>query len=456
MAHEWGAIFIFGLVVITILIRPRKINEAAPALSGAILVLILGYVSLADINNVFHIVSGAAMITLSTIVMSSILDRAGFFRWAAQRIAIKACGSSLKLFIYALVLSFLMTLFFNNDGSILITTPILVTLTKEIGLSKKQSLPILLGSALIATSSSAPIGVSNIANLIALGIVGLNLNMYAELMFLPSMLGILTCGFLLYLVFRKSLRFKYSLSSEPKPKLVFPPPPVTHHRPPHEHWRHQFVRMPAVDTVLFKIGISVVIIVRFGFFAATAFNIPPEFVALAGALFLFIFYSMRNPHDSMKILYDIPWHIIIFAISMYVLVYSLKNAGLTAFLGSILTFASGHSLFGSIFSTGLLLTVLSCITNNLPAVMIGTITLTDLHLPMTTLQLSYLANIIGSDIGSLLLPIGTLASLLWFHIVTRSVKISWFDYIKVSFVVIPPSLFVSLLSLWAWGGFVLR
>jgi arsenical pump membrane protein len=456
MAHEWGAILIFGLVVSAILIRPRKIRESVFALIGAVLVLVFGYVTPADVQNVFSIVSGAAIITLSTIVMSSILDRAGFFRWAARRIALKAQGSGLKLFIYALLLSFFMTLFFNNDGSILITTPILVSLTNEIGLSKQQAIPILLGSALIATSSSAPIGVSNIANLIALRIVGLNLNMYAVLMFLPSMFGIMTCGLLLYFVFRKSLKFNYLLEPRRKPKLTFPPLPDSHRLLPHEHKGHISPSPPAIDTVLFKVGIFIVIVVRCGFFVATSFNIPPEYVALAGATFLFIFYFVRNPGKSATILRDIPWHIIVFAISMYVVVYSLKNIGLTSFLGNILTSISGQSPFGLIFATGISFTVLSCITNNLPAVMIGTLTLTGLHLPVATLQLSYLANILGSDIGSLLLPIGTLASLLWFHIVTRSVRISWFEYIKVSFIVIPPSLLVALFSLWLWGGLILR
>jgi arsenical pump membrane protein len=81
--------------------------------------------------------------------------------------------------------------------------------------------------------------------------------------------------------------------------------------------------------------------------------------------------------------------------------------------------------------------------------------LTDMHLDGTFRKLSYLANVIGGDIGSLLLPMGTLASLLWFHIVSKRVKITWTDYMKVSFLVIPPSLIVSLVALYVWGSFTL-
>lgn len=69
--------------------------------------------------------------------------------------------------------------------------------------------------------------------------------------------------------------------------------------------------------------------------------------------------------------------------------------------------------------------------------MIGTITLTEMGLDPVTLKTIYLANIIGSDIGSLLLPIGTLASLIWMYILKQNkIKVKWKDYLSVSLIVI--------------------
>jgi arsenical pump membrane protein len=198
MEASWVVLLVLLAVVAVILWRPRGINEALPAAVGALTIYGLGFVDSTDLNSVLHVVSGAGLTIVATILMSSVLERAGFFRWAAFQIAHKAQGSGKVLFFLTLLLSFFMTIFFNNDGSILITTPIILEITQRLRFNKKQSLPYLLGGALIATASSAPIGVSNLANLIALASVGLDLNQYAELMLIPSLLGIGVCAALLY------------------------------------------------------------------------------------------------------------------------------------------------------------------------------------------------------------------------------------------------------------------
>jgi arsenical pump membrane protein len=100
---------------------------------------------------------------------------------------------------------------------------------------------------------------------------------------------------------------------------------------------------------------------------------------------------------------------------------------------------------------GTITAVLSNIFNNHPALMISTLALTEMGLDPLIMKTVYLANIIGSDIGSLILPIGTLATLLWMHILKKNkIKITWMDYIKVTLVVIPPTLIFTLLSLYLW------
>jgi arsenical pump membrane protein len=105
---------------------------------------------------------------MATIVMAIILESFGFFHWATDGLAARSKGNGIRLFWYVNLICFLMTLFFNNDGSILITTPILLILLERLGLKNHEKTPYLLSGALIATASSAPIGISNIVNLIAL------------------------------------------------------------------------------------------------------------------------------------------------------------------------------------------------------------------------------------------------------------------------------------------------
>ncbi|WP_283778461.1 ArsB/NhaD family transporter, partial [Lysinibacillus sp. D4A1_S13] len=69
---------------------------------------------------------------------------------------------------------------------------------------------------------------------------------------------------------------------------------------------------------------------------------------------------------------------------------------------------------------------------------ISTLTFLKMSIDPLTEKIIYLANIFGSDIGLLLLPIGTLATLIWMHIIRQhGEKVSWSVYIKTTIIVVP-------------------
>lgn len=138
-------------------------------------------------------------------IMAIALESFGFFYWVAAKLLQQSKGSGIKLFWLTNLLCFLMTIFLNNDGSILITTPILLLVLKYLGLKKHQKTPYLLSGVLIATASSAPIGVSNIVNLISLKIIGMDLYLHTAMMFVPSMMGLIFMTCLLFMFFYKRL-----------------------------------------------------------------------------------------------------------------------------------------------------------------------------------------------------------------------------------------------------------
>ena len=128
-----------------------------------------------------------------------------------------------------------------------------------------------------------------------------------------------------------------------------------------------------------------------------------------------------SPFDLLK---KTPWHIFIFAFTMYIIVYGLQNIGLTAFLVQQLEPIVKAHLFNSSLIMGSVISVLSNVFNNHPALMIGTLALTEMNIDPITMKTIYLANIIGSDMGSLLLPTGTLATLIWMHILKICIQIN--------------------------------
>lgn len=437
----WLTIASFLLTLGFIFWRPRGINEAIPAAIGAIVVILSGSVTFSDLGLIAETISGAAITIMATIVMAIVLESFGFFNWMAEKLAEKAKGSGIRLFWYVNLLCFLMTLFFNNDGSILITTPILVILLNNMGLKNHQKIPYLLSGALIATASSAPIGVSNIVNLIALKIVHMSLYLHTAMMFVPATLGLLLLTWLLFLRFKKVLPKTIptkvtglSLSSYHPLK----PSPLKHAS---EKDRSRFMR----NVLLF------VFAVRVSLFVASFLSIPVSLMAVFGSFVLLGWrwaYLKIPPTDMVK---KTPWYIIVFAFSMYVIIYGLNNIGLTEWLIHFMhPLVSGSLLHASVLM-GVLLSVLSNIFNNHPALMVGTLTLTNMDLPLLSLKISYLANVIGSDMGSLLLPMGTLATLMWMHIVRKGkVMISWWQYMKITFVVIPPATLFTLVILYYW------
>lgn len=461
-------LIVFILSVIFLMWRPKGMNEAVPPTIGAVVLIMAGIVPVADLYKIVNIVSGAAITILSTIVMSIVLESIGFFRWAAYNIVKHAKGSGILLYWYIILLCFLMTLFFNNDGSILITTPIIIQIVTILNLKMSQKIPYLVAGALVATASSAPIGVSNLANLIALNIVGLDLNTYTYYMFVPSMLGILSIVLLLFFYFRKEIprRIAGFPQAAPSPS-VSDVPRGYYSLEIVEKWVHHRESRPGVsfhpliesaeenkesmDWWLFRVCLFLVIVIRASFFAGSAVGIPIEWIAIFGALILIALRSFRTGKSPADLLKKTPWHIILFAFSIYVIVYSLHNIGLTAFIVAHLKDFIVTSDFHAVMGYGLFVTAMSNLLNNLPSVMIGTLALTDMGLSAHTLQVAYLANIIGSDIGSLLTPVGTLASLIWIYLLRKNkIPMKWTHYFKITLTVIPIGLLVSLFSLFLW------
>lgn len=288
--------------------RPKGLNEAIPATFGALMVLLCGSVSLADLGEIGTKVTGASVTILATMIMAIALESFGFFYWVAAKLLQQSKGSGIKLFWLTNLLCFLMTIFLNNDGSILITTPILLLVLKYLGLKKHQKTPYLLSGVLIATASSAPIGVSNIVNLISLKIIGMDLYLHTAMMFVPSMMGLIFMTCLLFMFFYKRL-----------PKNL---PDIPSHFQSLRHRRYHPLHSPSAplpernQTKIMLFVLAFVFLVRMSLFAASYTGISVPLVAVIGSFILLSWrwiYFKTSPRD---LLYKSPWHIFIFAFTM--------------------------------------------------------------------------------------------------------------------------------------------
>jgi len=197
---------------------------------------------------------------------------------------------------------------------------------------------------------------------------------------------------------------------------------------------------------MFKFSWFFLALLMVGYFIGDYYNLPISLFALGGAL---IFLAIANHYKAVKPIMTIkaaPWQVVWFSIGLYVVVYGLKNAGLTDVIASWIETLSHQGEAVAIIGTGFLSGVISSVMNNMPTIMIMDIAIDKVGYAGNE-ALVY-ANILGSNLGPKMTPIGSLATLLWLHVLAqKGMKIGWGEYMKVGLVITPPVLFVALLGL---------
>jgi arsenical pump membrane protein len=180
-----------------------------------------------------------------------------------------------------------------------------------------------------------------------------------------------------------------------------------------------------------------------GYFLGDVLHLPVSVFALGGGvLFLFI-ASQRKAAKFYLTVKTAPWQVVWFSIGLYIVVYGLKNAGLTNEISLIVGELVKLGEPAAVIGVGFLAAGLSAIMNNMPTVMVMDIALK----PHANDLLAY-ANIIGCNLGPKMTPFGSLATLLWLHVLDKKgVKIGFLEYSKFGLLVTPPILLIVLASL---------
>lgn len=421
------AVFLFAATISLVVWRPRNLGIGWTTAMGAVLAVALHVVTMADVWAVIQIVWDAMLTFIGIIITSTVLERMGFFEWAALKVAHAAHGDGRRVFFYVTLLGAAVSAFFSNDGAALILTPIVLEKMHLLKLDAKRTLPFVIASGFIADTTSLPLVVSNLVNIVSADYFHIGFVTYALHMVVPNLFSLAASATFLYLLFRKDIPRTYDPDGLPT------------------------ASESVLDQRMFRYTWVLLALLMAGYILTEILSIPVALVAGAIAIAFLILGAKHHVVRPSTVLRGAPWSIIVFAIGMYVVVYGLRDAGLIHWLGAFIHWYSGGGLFVGTLTTGYLAAFLSNVMNNLPAVMVGALSVHAAGGGGIMHQTLVYANVIGCDLGPKITPLGSLATLLWLHILSRrGLTISWWQYVKTGFVLTIPTLFVTLLGLYLW------
>jgi arsenical pump membrane protein len=418
------AVLIFVTTITLVIWQPKGLGIGWSALGGAAVALLLGVVSLSDVPVVWGIVWNATAAFVAIIIISLLLDEAGFFEWAALHVARWGKGNGRRLFALVVLLGAAVSSLFANDGAALILTPIVIAMLRALGYGDKATLAFVMAAGFIADTASLPLVVSNLVNIVSADFFGLGFGEYASVMVPVDLAAIAATLGVLMLFFRRDIPATYDLAAL---------------RAPREAIR---------DAATFRAGWIVLALLLLGFFLLEPLGVPVSAVAAAGAILLLAIAGRGHVIQTRKVMREAPWQVVIFSLGMYLVVYGLRNAGLTDHLAALLDQTAQGGVWGAALGTGMIAAALSSVMNNMPTVLVGALSIDAAHATGAVKEAMIYSNVIGCDLGPKLTPIGSLATLLWLHVLgQKGIRIGWGYYFRVGVTLTIPILIITLSTL---------
>ena len=387
-------------------------------LAGAVVMLLSGCISLnAAVAGITadSPVNPLKILTLfiSMTVLSEFLDEAGFFGYLADRVFLKANGSQYRLFFSLYFTVSLLRVFTSNDIVVLTFTPFICKFAKKAGISP---VPYLIGEFIAANTWSMTLIIGNPTNIYLAGSYGISFTEYLSKMWLPTLGGGIAGIAVLMLLFHSQLKIRIC-------------------RPDAEngsaHIKPQKIPM---TVALCHIGLCIVLLSISEFIKLEMWIIC---LSLAVSLILFnIVYGLikGSVYHVLSALKKAPYELIPFVISMFVIVLSLTECGLTGIIASALV--KGNKADAVVF--GGLSAISANLLNNIPMSV-----LFEQIVHARSVYALYGA-VIGSNVGAFITPVGALAGIMWSKILCRhNIRIPFYTFFLYGIATAIPTLFAS-------------
>ena len=421
------AAVIFVLTLTFVIWQPKGLGIGYSALIGAAVALAAGVVQWADVALVWDIVWDATFTFVALIIISLILDEAGIFAWAALHVARAAKGNGRLLFPLVIILGAFISAFFANDGAALLLTPIVMAILLRLNFSPAATLAFIIATGFVADTTSLPLVISNLVNIVTANFFGISFDRYASVMVPVNLASLAATLLVLWLAFGRRIPKNYSLNN-----LELPASAIK-------------------DQFIFKLTFPLLAVLLTAYFITAPLGVPVSVVTGLAALVLMMAAWFNQQVSVKNALVGAPWQIVLFSLGMYLVVYGLGKAGLTEYGAAALNWLAQQGDFVATVGTGFLVALVASVMNNLPSTLMSALAIDHANVSAHTQELMIYASVIGNDLGPKFTPIGSLATLLWLHVLaSKNYQISWGQHMKIGLLITPPVLFATLTALYFW------
>jgi len=354
---------------------------------------------------------------ISMTILSIFLDELGFFRFLASVTLKHAKSGQFKLFMILYVMVSVLTIFTSNDIIILSFTPFICYFAKN---AKINPIPYLAAEFVAANTWSMAIIIGNPTNIYLATAYGIDFVTYLKFSILPTIFAGIVAFLMLLLLFHKKL--KSPIEGEPE-------------------------QFEIKDKLLLWVGIAHLAVCTIFLVISSYVGIEMWIVSLCSVVSLFVFVLIvslvrkKPPKELGGCLKRIPYQLVPFVLSMFILIIALSESGAISKIGNLLGTNQTILTYGvtSFFTANLINNIpMSVLFSSIIESMSGSVGLG-----------AVFATIVGSNIGAFLTPIGALAGIMWSSILSKhDIKFSYLDFLKLGIVVAIPSLFAALGALY--------
>lgn len=414
--HLIPTLAIFLLTLLLLFLRPHGLHESWATTFGGALMLLLGLVTWREAWQMVVQAREVLFFLFTLMLLSALLDRSGFFEWAAIHAARLANGNGVTLYRNVFLLGAVITAFLSLDTTAIILTPIVLAF---VGRLKLDARPFLFACAFVANTASLLLPVSNLTNLLFAQAFHLPFEAFALQMALPQLV-VLGVNYLLFRGwFRNQIPKEFDRKELPEPKSVLP------------------------DLPFFYGALLVLVFVFFGYFIGSLRGVPPYQIALVGCGVLVAWAMLRKQADR-RVLREVSWSLFPFVIGLFMVVRGVENLGIASLAARGLR-GAGNGALPQILATAFGGGVGSNIVNNIPMALLSIPVLDKAHL----LPAAQYGALLGCNLGPNLAVTGSLATML---VITGARKkgeaIDAWEFFKIGVLVTPFLLLTAALALW--------